>query len=725
MYKGILKIKCGIKLLSLAVVALMTVSAVLPCSAALDDGLDAVQGEQGTKLYVSPLGSDSGSGRIDDPFATVAAARDAVRSMRDSVTGGVTVYLREGIYVQESTLEFDEKDSGSKDFPITYKAYEGETAIIEGGIVLDSSKFYRPDANDAYASRILDETAREKVVVYDLKDEKIDLSDIQPTAENPGLSLYYGGERGTLARYPNEQYILAFHDLDHKNEDSYMCDPTKGTFYDKTNTVSKWRSVEGAQVAGNFEIDWEQTYPVDIASYDPETNRVKLKSPSGLSGMSGYSGRYYYTNVIEEMDMVGEYYVDTQNGLLYFYAPDNLADITVSIGGCKNTVVSARVSNYTFYGLTFEGGYDNNIVISGDNITFDRCTVRCCGGNGIKFTGNALTIKNSEIYRIGRTAVILNGGNLVTLIPSRSVITNNKIHDFGDISRTYAGAIDMYGSGFEISHNEIYHAPHTSIQNIACDFAVEYNYFHDLCYEAGDAGAIYDGGWFSNGNCYRHNLFKDIVNTTSPYYRPNAYYCDGGGGGKNVYSNIFINVDGYGVYCGGRDIKILDNIFVNTSVHYDQCTYYPGAGVNSGYTLTAMFPVSPTIADNTGLNWKMRVLEPGASGYGTENWAIRFTYLGLMKTTNVVDLNDNFVPYAFGDSRIRNNVFAGTGSTEIYENVERLANIRDNMTCSVDKIAFADYYGGDYTVTEDSLIYHDIPGFKACDFSQIGVQSEN
>ena len=672
------------------------------------------------ELYVSPDGTGSGDGTLNDPFSTISEARDAIRLMDKTGKDGVTVYLREGVYTQEDTLVFTEEDSGNENFSVVYKAYNDETAVIDGGITLDSSKFSRPSADDEMANRILDETARGKVVVYDLNDENIDLTSMKITSDNPGLSLYYDGIRAVVSRYPNYgdngAYIMSFNDGDNK------CDGN--SFYDKENRVKNWASVEGVQVAGNFGLDWIQTLPVDIKSYNSETNRVTLCSPTGLSDISGVSGRYYYTNIIEEMDTVGEYYIDSDSGLLYFYAPDNYSEMKITVGSCKNAVINAEVDNYTFDGLIIEGGYNNNVVISGDDNTFNNCIIRCCGNNAVESTGNRFVIENSELYHIGGTAIILNGGSLVTVIPSNTVITNNKIYDFGDIYRVYNGAVTMYGSGFTISHNEIYHAPHTSIQNIACDFIVEYNYFHNLCYEAGDAGAIYDGAWYSQGNCYRYNVFENIKNEDSIYYTPHAYYSDGGGGFKNVYSNLFINVDGYGIYCGGRDIKAQDNIFVNTSIHWDHCTYYPGTGVNAGYTLTSEFPVDETIA-GTGLNWKMRILEHGASGYGTERWSILYPYLSLVKTTNVVDTNDNFVPYAFGDSRIRNNVFAPIMGTEILSNVERLANIRDNLECSIKDIGFADFENGDYSISDDSKIYRGIPGFRACDFSKVGVQSDN
>ena len=71
-------------------------SAVMLCSA-LSVGIFAEDDTRNTiEYYVSPDGSDSGSGTIDDPFATIAAARDAVREAKDGFSGDITVYLREG-----------------------------------------------------------------------------------------------------------------------------------------------------------------------------------------------------------------------------------------------------------------------------------------------------------------------------------------------------------------------------------------------------------------------------------------------------------------------------------------------------------------------------------------------------------------------------------------------------------------------------------------------------
>ena len=443
-------------------------AAVILCSS-VQLGVFAQTDERNTaEFYVSPDGNDSGKGTVDDPFATIAAARDAVRAVKEGFNGDITVYLREGRYYQESTLEFTAEDSGSDDCTITYKSYDGETAIIDGAVTIDGSKFSRPAEDDAIADRIKDETAKANVLVYDLSDIDINFDEQQ--------AVYYDGNRALEARYPNEGYVLGFDSLD---------DPTK-TFYDKSEVVGTWANPIGVKVIGMFEIDWS-TSDGTISSYDSETNRVGLSTKYYMTP----SGRYYYSNIIEEMDMVGEYYIDAETKKLYFYAPADYMDIDISFSSCKETVVKADVNNYTFDGIIIEGGYDDNIRITGNDNCIKNSKVRCCGDVCLSVDGMRNTVYNNEISHSGGCAVNVYGGDNLNLIPSKTLVDNNEIHDFGEIYRVYNGALYVEGIGFTITHNELYRGPHTALTNIACEMLFENNYIHDVCYEAGDAGAIY------------------------------------------------------------------------------------------------------------------------------------------------------------------------------------------------------------------------------------------
>jgi parallel beta-helix repeat protein len=76
---------------------------------------------QGTTYYVAPDGDDSNPGTEAEPWQTIHKAAD-------TLLAGDTVYIRAGTY-SERVAPFN---SGSAGRVITYAAYPGETAIIDG-----------------------------------------------------------------------------------------------------------------------------------------------------------------------------------------------------------------------------------------------------------------------------------------------------------------------------------------------------------------------------------------------------------------------------------------------------------------------------------------------------------------------------------------------------------------------------------------------------------------
>lgn len=169
---------------------------------------------------------------------------------------------------------------------------------------------------------------------------------------------------GTLARYPNEQFVLGFNYSDTEITSNY--DSSTNTFYDKSQVVKTWKSVEGVQIKGNFEIDWSTSPDTNLVSYDASTNRVKIENVS----VNGISGRYYYSNAVEEIDMVGEYYVDRRKmGILYFYAPENYCDIRISVPKTDVLISFDSADNITLDGIVIENCKGTLIDIKADNVT--------------------------------------------------------------------------------------------------------------------------------------------------------------------------------------------------------------------------------------------------------------------------------------------------------------------------------------------------------------------
>ena len=94
----------------------------------------------------------------------------------------------------------------------------------------------------------------------------------------------------------------------------------------------------------------------------------------------------------------------------------------------------------------------------------------------------------------------------------------------------------------------------------------------------------------------------------------------------------------------------------------------------------------------------------------------------LLKTTNCYDLNDNYVAYAYGDARVRNNVFSSSSkSNDVSNAAARLIVIRDNFDLTLSQIGLADLENRDYRLTDYTMIYQVIPGFRYCNVERVGI----
>jgi hypothetical protein len=94
-------------------------------------------------FYVAPNGNDAWSGtlkepntaRTDGPLASLTRARDAVRALKTAgrFTEPVTISVRGGTHFLAQPLVLTPQDSGTAEWPITYRAYPGEHPLLSGG----------------------------------------------------------------------------------------------------------------------------------------------------------------------------------------------------------------------------------------------------------------------------------------------------------------------------------------------------------------------------------------------------------------------------------------------------------------------------------------------------------------------------------------------------------------------------------------------------------------
>ncbi len=155
-------------------------------------------------------GSDSGPGTKDQPFATLERARAAVRALKAGgglPPGGVTVWLRGGLYLRESTFQLGKEDSGAEGRPVVYASLPGESARLAGARKLDLAKFAPVTAASPVWNR-LDPAARGRVRVADLPAQGIrDYGELRVRgfgdSLNAALELFADGRPLELARWPD------------------------------------------------------------------------------------------------------------------------------------------------------------------------------------------------------------------------------------------------------------------------------------------------------------------------------------------------------------------------------------------------------------------------------------------------------------------------------------------------------------------------------------------
>lgn len=177
------------------------------------------------ELYVAPDGNDTNPGTRAAPLKTLEAASDAVRKLKSEqpqLAGGATVWLRGGVYRIRKTFELDERDSGTKDAPIVYRACENERVCLSGGRELDPAAF-RPVSDPAVLQR-LPEVSRGEVFQVDLKAQGIsDFGRMAPRGfgrpyVSAGLEPFFNDQPLRLARWPNQRVVKIGNVLDRGSE---------------------------------------------------------------------------------------------------------------------------------------------------------------------------------------------------------------------------------------------------------------------------------------------------------------------------------------------------------------------------------------------------------------------------------------------------------------------------------------------------------------------------
>ncbi len=525
------------------------------------------------QLHVAVNGNDSWSGRMataqdnDGPLASLEGARQAIRSLKQAGAfpeGGIEVLVHAGLYSMDAPFALTEEDSGTAQAPIVYQAAPGEKVRLLGGVVVSDFKA----VEDPSVLARMDEAAHGNVMTADLK--ALGFTEFG-SPKGGGVELFFDEKPMTLSRWPNTDFVRI---VDIVEKDGHEIHGQKGSktgrFIYKGTRPERWVNEEDVWLHGYWFWDWSEERQ-QVVSIDTEHSQISLSKPYHHYGYRKDQWYYAY-NLLPELDTPGEWYLDRDAGMLYFWPPEKEGAHTTIVSRLNTMITLNSVSHVHLKGFSMEGVRGDAVLVSkGADTKIIGCTIFNTGGYAVKVNeGKRHGVIGCDIYQTGCGGITMAGGNRTTLEPAGHYAENNHIHHYARIARVYHPGVRITGVGNRIEHNLIHNAPHMAIGFTGNDHLIALNEIHSVCYESNDAGAIYTGrNWTMRGNMLRNNYLHHINGFEGGGCV--GIYLDDMFSSADMIGNVFYKVTRAAFIGGGRDCTIANNIFVdcNPALHVD------------------------------------------------------------------------------------------------------------------------------------------------------------
>jgi hypothetical protein len=715
------------------------------------------------EIFVSAEGNDSASGSLNDPLRTIRKARDKVRELKnsDEYKGEpVTVYFREGTYNFDETIAFLEIDSGKAEGPIIYRNYNDEKVSFSGGKKIPANAF-NPLTDETVINRIINEDAKNKILQADLKKlgitqyGKIKQHGFSVAILPAQMELFVDTEPQTLARWPNEGRADIYGLVD---EGAL---PIEEDFSGRGGIINyddprhnKWMEPGKIWLWGFFKAGYADDN-LGIEKIDTVKKEIKLKHPHmfGLAKTDrdhewhGRNAGYYAYNILEEIDMPGEYYIDREKGMLYYYPVGDISQADIVVSVIEEPILALEgVSNVVFEGITFEYGKGMGVYIErGNNNQFRGCTFRNFGtiaimlGKGVtgadypihEFTGQlkSRTVGNlkahhyantqfynqpgtnhgiisCDIYNTGSGGMVLSGGNRTTLEPGNNYVENCEFHHVNRRNKTYCAQITLYGVGNRISNCYFHHAPHLAIAIFGNENVIEYSRFKKLVMDIHDAGAIGMGRNPSErGNIIQYNYFSDLGKEG---FKNTALHLDDGSSLITVKGNIFYKCSkmdfGDVTMNGGSDNLITNNIFVEGA---------NGIWLENPVIAGTPFYLKQNGLDTGGIYWQ-RMRED--LDITSDEWKEKYPDFANLFEWDTPFLHRN---------KVINNVFYKTNYIISKHGFDSTRfEVWQNNLITDQNPGFVDLENQNFNLKENAMVFDQIPGFEPIPYKDIGLYED-
>ncbi len=670
-----------------------------------------------TVLYVATDGNDKNAGTIDSPLATVVGARNKLREIKKSGQlgeGGAVVYVRGGTYRVTEGIIFEKEDGGTEEAPMIYRNYPGEEVEFVGGLKIDFDQFEKP-SNDPVLERVIDKNAKGKIVMINLYD--LGLTEIpdnvlpgpysymgeiprvsglkEPVAQGPELVV--NGKGQTIARYPNAgQEDLVIGEVVRNRSFNPDVPFTIGI---NDQRLAYWGEAPDAILTGTFQYSWG-TGSVPIGEVDTKKLRITTKWPAHHDALTDQ--HVWVFNLIEEIDVPGEYYIDRETGNLYYYPiEEEIKEMYLTTLADK--MIDFQYSDWMVWkGIDLKYMCGRAVHFTGANdCKFIDCEVTYTGKYSFNVYGYRNQILDCWFHDVERgielhsSAVDYTRGNL---IDNDNLIENCKFERCDRVTTSYSPAIMLSAGGNKARHNEISESIHTVAQMSGSNNMYEFNEIYNACTNTDDMGAIYTGRNITHrGNIVRYNYIHDIGGANRGGNGVHGIFYDDYWSAADTVGNVFANITGAGAMAAGSYNVFDNNIFINCG---------------ESLRLTRSFDYG-----NPGsMDVYIQGVKDLQAYWNEEVWLEAFPEMAnAIDEEGRPDINNYMVS--------TDNVMVNTPPTATSEEIAKTAIVERNLSYPKDP-GFYDIENEIYLLNEDSQVYTDNPEFEPIPFTRMGRYSD-
>ena len=441
-------------------------------------------------VYVSPDGDDANLGTEDRPFKTIQRAQEAIRSTKTDEKGNKEVHILAGEYVLTEPLRFGTQDGGSVADGYWQVFYEGHDATITGGNRITGFREIEPG-----------------LVVADVPEAKAGQA-----GQWSFRDLYVNDQRRTRARFPNVSSAAAQEGWLRVKQSGE--DRRTNFFFNDDDGIKPVRDLDKVELV--FLHDWSITRTpvksIDVAQ-SQLTVPIKIGAGHTFFAINGFEqhARYFLENSIEYLDAAGEWFLDTNEGKLYYRLCEGEQADTIEVIAPVATqllvvegTAERPVENLHFEGLNFThaafnekpqktywgiqaasfaspastgdgGGFNEDFLSSSPadaavqydfvrNCTIENCTFRHLGENGLWLRKSCVSniIDHCLFEDIGANGVMIGTHDNNNTAKCNSMIFSTVTQT----GKTLYGAVGIWVGLTEnstIDRCEVFDTPYTGI----------------------------------------------------------------------------------------------------------------------------------------------------------------------------------------------------------------------------------------------------------------------